>query len=73
MRDLDIAAFAATLRGPVICPDDRDYDDARKLYNRMIDKRPRLIVRCADVADVVTAVNFGPRQGTANRYPWRWA
>jgi len=63
MRDLDIAAFAATLRGPVICPDDRDYDDARKLYNRMIDKRPRLIVRCADVADVVTAVNFGRDKG----------
>jgi FAD/FMN-containing dehydrogenase len=58
MNDQDIATFATTVRGPVIRPNDPDYDEARKLYNRMIDKRPRLIVRCADVADVVAAVNF---------------
>jgi len=38
---------------------DEGYDDARSLYNGMIDKRPRLIARCADVADVMTAVHFG--------------
>ncbi len=58
MNDRDIATFATTVRGPVIRPGDPDYDEARKLYNRMIDKRPRLIVRCADVADVVGSVNF---------------
>ena len=36
-----------------------DYDEARKLYNAMIDKRPYLIVRCIDSADVIAAVNFG--------------
>jgi FAD/FMN-containing dehydrogenase len=63
MNDQDIAAFATTVRGPVIRPNDPDYDEARKLYNRMIDKRPRLIVRCADVADVVVAVNFARDKG----------
>lgn len=63
MNDQDIATFATTVRGPVIRPNDPDYDEARKLYNRMIDKRPRLIVRCADVADVVAAVNFARDKG----------
>ena len=38
---------------------DERYEEARKLYNGMIDKRPLLIARCVDVADVITAVNFG--------------
>jgi hypothetical protein len=50
-------------RGRVIGPSDADYDGARALYNGMIDKRPRLIARCVDVADVITAVNFGRDQG----------
>src|SRR5215475_14127484 len=52
-----------TLRGPVIGPTDPDYDTVRALYNGMIDKRPRLIARCVDVADVITAVNYGREQG----------
>jgi FAD/FMN-containing dehydrogenase len=59
MDEQDIQRFAATLRGPVIRAGDANYDEARKLYNAMIDKRPLLIVRCADVADVIAAVNFG--------------
>jgi FAD/FMN-containing dehydrogenase len=59
MTDKDIAKFAANLRGSLIRSGDEGYDEARKLYNAMIDKRPRLIVRCADVADVIAAVNFG--------------
>ena len=52
-----------SLRGAVIGRDDADYDEARKLYNGMIDKRPLLIARCADVADVIAAVNFGRDNG----------
>ena len=51
-----------TLRGQLIAPQDPGYDVARALYNGMIDKRPRLIARCADVADVIAAVNYGRDQ-----------
>lgn len=53
-----IAAFAAGFRGDLIEPADPRYDEARALYNAMIDKRPRLIARCADTADIIAAVNF---------------
>ena len=54
----DAEKLNTTLRGEVIQPGDEGYDDARKVYNGMIDKRPRLIARCVDVADVMSAVNF---------------
>jgi len=50
------------LRGQLIRPDDAGYDAARALFNGMIDKRPRLVARCVDVADVIAAVNFGREQ-----------
>jgi FAD/FMN-containing dehydrogenase len=56
-------ALAQMLRGRVIRPGDHDYDEARALYNGMIDKRPRLIARCVDVADVIAAVNYARDQG----------
>jgi hypothetical protein len=59
MNEEDISRLASTLRGSVIRPGEASYDDARKLYNAMIDKRPKLIARCADAADVIAAVNFG--------------
>jgi FAD/FMN-containing dehydrogenase len=57
-----VAAFKASLRGELIEPGDQGYDAARKVYNAMIDRRPRLIARCVDVADVITSVNFGREQ-----------
>ena len=51
------------LRGRLIQRADFDYDEARKLYNGMIDKRPLVIARCADIADVVAAVNFCRENG----------
>jgi FAD/FMN-containing dehydrogenase len=56
---ISIEELAASLRGELIQPYDAGYDDARRIYNAMIDKRPRLIARCANVADVIAAVNFG--------------
>ncbi len=53
-----IADFKANLRGRLIQPSDQDYDEARKVYNGMIHKKPRLIAHCADVADVIRSVNF---------------
>jgi FAD/FMN-containing dehydrogenase len=60
--DQALSTFQQTFRGRLIRPEDADYDAARALYNGMIDKRPRLIVRCADVADVIASVNFGREQ-----------
>ena len=54
-----ISTVKHSLRGAVIAPSDPDYDEARQLYNSMIDKRPAVIARCADIADVIAAVNFG--------------
>jgi len=48
----------ANLRGGLIEPSDNGYDEARKVYNGMIHKKPRAIARCADVADVIRSVNF---------------
>jgi FAD/FMN-containing dehydrogenase len=62
LNEATIAAFGASLRGGLIQPADPNYDVARKVYNGMIDRRPRLIARCADVADVMTAVKFGREQ-----------
>ncbi|MQS16938.1 FAD-binding oxidoreductase [Streptomyces kaniharaensis] len=53
-----LEAMRTTLRGPVIGPQDPEYDRARTIYNAMIDKRPAAIVRCADAADVMAAVDF---------------
>src|SRR3954467_14845778 len=44
-------------RGSLIEPGARGYDQARALYNAMIDKRPALIARCADVADVIATAD----------------
>ena len=53
-----VADFQASLRGELIQPGDVSYDEARAVYNAMIDKSPALIARCVDAADVITAVNF---------------
>src|SRR6185437_2897646 len=66
VRDLDRSAIdnlASQIRGEIILPDHEQYDHARKVYNGMIDKRPGMIVRCTDVADVISAVKFGREQG----------
>ena len=59
MNNEAIAKFEQSLRGALIGRAHPDYNEARKLHNGMIDKHPLLIARCADVADVITAVNFG--------------
>jgi hypothetical protein len=63
MTDQIALTLQESLRGRLIGPSDADYDAARALYNGMINKRPRLIARCVDVADVITAVNFGRDEG----------
>ena len=59
LNEETVKQFKTSLRGDLIQTSDAGYDFARKVYNGMIDRRPRLIARCADVADVIAAVNFG--------------
>ena len=54
----DVLQFKAGLRGQLLRPGDDTYDEARKLWNGMFDRRPALIARCAGTADVISAVNF---------------
>ena len=54
-----IDQLKTNLRGELIQPSDAAYDAARKVHNGMIDRRPALIARCVDVADVMACVNFG--------------
>ncbi len=63
LDDRAIQTFRSALRGSLIGPGDAAYEAARRVYNAMIDRRPRLIARCADVADVIQCVNFAREEG----------
>ncbi|MBI5420591.1 MAG: FAD-binding oxidoreductase [Deltaproteobacteria bacterium] len=58
-----IENFKAGLRGELLRPGDEGYEAARKVYNGMIDRRPSLIARCANVADVIASVRFAGETG----------
>ena len=57
------AELAAAVRGDLIMPGDPGYDQARAVYNAMIDKHPAAIARCRDTADVITCVRFAREHG----------
>jgi hypothetical protein len=58
-----VAEFRASLRGTLIHPAEPGYDEARRVWNGMIDRRPALIARCAGAADVIRSVQFAREQG----------
>jgi FAD/FMN-containing dehydrogenase len=58
------AELAAAMRGDLIMPGDPGYDQARTVYNAMIDKHPAAIARCRDTADVIACVRFAREYGT---------
>jgi FAD/FMN-containing dehydrogenase len=53
-----IDALRRSFRGPLIGPDDDGYDEARKVWNASIDRRPLIIAKCSGTADVIAAVDF---------------
>jgi FAD/FMN-containing dehydrogenase len=57
-----VRGFAEGTRGAVLTPGEAGYDDARAIFNGLIDRRPALVIRCTGAADVVDAVNFAREQ-----------
>lgn len=62
MDDAAIAKLKQSIRGALVTPGDPSYDEERRVYNGMIDKRPAMIVKCMDVADVMAAVELARSQ-----------
>src|SRR5215471_14793718 len=58
LNDAIVEGFKTSLRGSLLRASDAGYDEARKVWNANVDKRPALIARCAGVSDVINAVNF---------------
>ena len=58
MPDLDIKSLRSEFNGQVFEPQDVGYDEARKIWNASVSKRPRVIARCSGIADVIAAVTF---------------
>jgi FAD/FMN-containing dehydrogenase len=63
MEQEAVTQFKGQLRGDLIEPSDARYEEARKVYNAMISRKPRLIAKCVDVTDVITAVHFSRQHG----------
>lgn len=58
LKQEQLEELTAQIRGQVITPEKQTYDDARSIYNGMIDKRPAIIVYCSNVVDVRACVNY---------------
>jgi hypothetical protein len=63
LQSLADPVFRTAFRGELIAPHDAGYDEARKVYNGMIDRRPGLIARCTDAADAIAAVGLARQHG----------
>ena len=63
LEEAAVDVLSANLRGRLLRPGYDGYDEARKLWNSMIDRRPALIARCVGVADVINSVNFARTHG----------
>lgn len=61
--DAAVGSLREALRGAVITPPDAGYDEARSIYNAMIDRRPAVFAQCVDAADVRTAISFAQDTG----------
>lgn len=65
MTTIETTALRDRMSGQVVTPDDAGYDEARAIYNGMIDRRPAVIARCRSVDDVRAALEIGQRSGLA--------
>ena len=63
LQQNSLSDLRASFSGELVLPGDASYDDARKIWNAMIDKRPALIIRCSDTQDVIHAVKVARERG----------
>lgn len=63
LDEATLTAFDHRLRGALLRPGDDAYDDARRVWNGLIDKHPALIARCTGTADVIACVDFAREHG----------
>ncbi|MFZ3468373.1 FAD-binding oxidoreductase [Streptomyces sp. 4.24] len=63
MGNLTVDQLTERVRGTVVTPGDEAYDEARTVYNAMIDRRPAVVVRCVNAGDVMAAVDFARENG----------
>jgi FAD/FMN-containing dehydrogenase len=63
LEESAVAQFQSKFRGTLLRPGESGYDEARQIWNAMIDRHPALIARCASVADVIQAVEFARGRG----------
>src|ERR1700736_2005294 len=63
MSEQTIEQLRERARGRVVVPDDPEYEEARKVYNGMIDRHPSVVVRCVDAGDVMATVDFARDNG----------
>ena len=63
LDDANVQALRAALEGALLVPGDQGYDEARTIWNGMVDRRPALVARCVSTGDVVEAVGFARQHG----------
>ena len=75
LKDAEVQELASRMRGTLLRPSDAGYEQTRRVYNGMIDKRPALIAHCTEVADVIAA-RTGQSCPASERHPavvGRWS
>jgi hypothetical protein len=63
----DVAPLRRGFDGHILLPGEDLYDEARRVWNAMVDRQPAIIARCATAADVAAAVRFGTGAGSRDR------